>query len=138
MQFIYVRAQALDADYIDLGPEALLIKRCMSTRNDVEVVDVIGSVTNIYRALDSASQLAVLHISAHGDRRGILLEDTHTASHLLSSDELQGFMNKRAPRLLVLAACQSAILARDVALTGRVPHIIATCVSRAIFMNANV
>lgn len=135
MQVVYVRTQALDAgySYIDLGPEALMIQRCFSPRPDVDVHDVIGNVTTLRQALSSATRLPVLHISSHGSCRGIILESSHgEPSEVLTAEQLVSFFSHRTPELLVLAACQSATLARDVATLGRVPHVIATCVLRTL------
>jgi len=114
MQFIYARASALDNDYafIDLGPEALLIERCFAERRDVEFIDIVGSVTNLHHALDTAHDLGFLHFSAHGNPRGIVLEDSTGSSHVLSAAELRSFVHV-APLaysyLLLVKACLSLV-----------------------------
>ena len=129
MELLYIRSESFDNDhtYIDLGPEALMIDRIFSKRHDIKFIDTGGNVTNIRRALETAHHLFVFHISAHGNPRGIVLEDSRgSGTHEVSADELISFIRQRAPRLLVLAACQSMILAREVLPLGLVPHVIAT------------
>lgn len=127
MQFLYVRAQALDegVSYVELGPEALMIERCLG--RSVDFQNVYGSTTRLYKALESATSLAILHISAHGSIEGIALEGTRGGpSDVMTAEHLKHAISRHTPRLLVLAACQSLSLGQEIARMGLVPHIIAS------------
>jgi len=77
-----------------------------------------ATIGNVLSSLRATSRWDIVHISSHGDKTGLLLEDGFGNATILSvttlcNELVASYEKRKMPKLLVLSACNSDLFAQE-------------------------